>query len=86
MNIYCVLRRNVQMNLFRQRVDTLKSNEEGLCYQYTCFDTFFPRKGEILRNVGSFLPFKADYIILGGICIPNLKKTYLLTSSQCNKS
>ena len=85
MNKYCVLRRNVQMNLFRQRVDTLKSNEEGLCYQYTCFDTFFPRKGEILRNVGSFLPFKADYII----CIhlyPQFEKTYLLTSSQCNKS
>ena len=64
----------VQMNLFCHRVDSLKSNEEGLCYQYMCDDTFFPQKGAILMNVGSFLAFKAVNMVLGGIFMSNLKK------------
>ena len=35
--------------------------------------TFFPQKGEILTNLGLILAFKAVYIFLDGICMPNLK-------------
>ena len=38
-----------------------------------CDDKFFPQKGEILTNLGLFLAFKAVNILLGGICMPNLK-------------
>ena len=38
-----------------------------------CDNTFFPQKSEILTNIGPFLAFKVVIILLGGICMPNLK-------------